>query len=242
MLRAAYREYLDAFNADVVLMSDTVRSVMSYATAALLEQSLDDAESALTEADSIAEIRQRCEDRSMRLLALENPVASELRRIVSSIYIVENFNRMGALARNIALLARQRHPAPVFPEALHGYVAELARLVHELGETVHALLETPDADAAVELHDFDEGVDDMKAYLFSLVTDQEWEYTTREAVDLAVLVRYFERYADRCVAIGARLVYLVTGKTPEAYIRQREEVYYDPDQRFAAIEAKFRAK
>lgn len=242
MLRAAYREHLDAFNADVVLMSDTVRSVMSHATAALLEQSLDDAETALTQADDIGEIRRRCEDRSTRLLALENPVASELRRIITSIYIVENFNRMGALARNIALLARQRHPAPVFPAALNGYVAELARLVYELGETVHSLLVNPDADVAVALHDFDEGVDDLKAYLFSLVTDRDWEYSTREAVDLAVLVRYFERYADRCVDIGARLVYLITGKTSEAYIRQREEVYYDPDQRFAAIEEKFRRK
>lgn len=168
MLRTEYREHLEAFNQDVLEMCDTVREIMGHATAALLERSLEDAEAALTEADSLKDISERCEDRSMRLLALQNPVASDLRQVVSAIYIVESFERMGSLARNIALLARQRHPHPVYPEALHGYVEELARLVYEMGATTRQLLVEPDADVAVELHTIDEGVDDMKAYLYSL--------------------------------------------------------------------------
>ena len=88
MLRTAYREHLDAFNQDVLEMCDTVREIMDHATAALLEQSLEDAEAALTEADSLKEISQRCEDRSMRLLALQNPVASDLRQVVSALSLI----------------------------------------------------------------------------------------------------------------------------------------------------------
>ena len=223
-------------------MCDTVREIMGHASAALLERSLDDAETALTEADSLKDISERCEDRSMRLLALQNPVASDLRQVVSAIYIVESFERMGSLARNIALLARQRHPHPVYPEALHGYVEELARLVYEMGATTRQLLVEPDADVAVELHTIDEGVDDMKAYLFSLVSDREWEYSTREAVDLSMLARYYERYADRCVSVASRMVFLITGLKPEAYLRQRDEVDHDPEQKFATIERKFRTR
>ena len=242
MLRTEYREHLEAFNQDVLEMCDTVREIMSHATAALLERSLEDAEAALTEADSLKDISERCKDRSMRLLALQNPVASDLRQVVSAIYIVESFERMGSLARNIALLARQRHPHPVYPEALHGYVEELARLVHEMGATTRQLLIEPDADVAVELHTIDEGVDDMKAYLYSLVSDREWEYSTREAVDLSMLARYYERYADRCVSVGRRMVFLITGLKPEAYVQQRDEVDYDPVKKFATIERKFRKR
>ena len=240
MLRTVYREHLQAFNEDVLEMCDTVREIMDHATAALLEQSLEDAEAALTEADSLKEISERCEDRSMSLLALQNPVASDLRQVVSAIYIVESFERMGSLARNIALLARQRHPSPVYPEALHGYVEELARLVYEMGAATRKLLVEPDADAAVELHTIDEGVDDMKAFLCTLACGKEWRYTNREAVDVSMLARYYERYADRCVSVSRRMVFLITGMKPEEYVQQRDEVDYDPVEKFATIERKFR--
>ena len=147
---------------------------------------------------------------------------------------------MGSLAKNIALLARLRHPDPVYPEPLHGYVQELARLVYEMGAATRKLLVEPDADAAVELHTIDEGVDDMKAFLSTLVTDREWQFTNREAVDVSMLARYYERYADRCVSVGRRMVFLITGLKPEAYVQQRDEVDYDPMEKFATIERKFR--
>ena len=127
----------------------------------------------------------------------------------------------------------------MYPPALHGYVEELARLVYEMGSTTRKLLVEPDADAAVELHTIDEGVDDMKAFLSSLVSDREWEYSTREAVDVSMLARYYERYADRCVSVARRMVFLITGLQPEAYVQQRDEVDYDPEKKFATIERKF---
>lgn len=242
MLRTVYREHLEAFNKDVLEMCDAVRKIMDHASAALLEQSLEDAEVALTETDALKEISQRCEERSMSLLALHSPVAYDLRQVISAIYIVESFDRMGSLAKNVALLARQRHPSPVYPEPLHGYVQELARLVHEMGAATRKLLVEPDADSAVELHTIDEGVDDMKAYLSALVTDKDWQYTNREAVDVSMLARYYERYADRCVSVGRRMVFLITGLKPEAYVQQRDEVDYDPVKKFATIERKFRKR
>ena len=119
---------------------------------------------------------------------------------------------------------------------------ELARLVHEMGAATRTLLVEPDADAAVGLHTIDEGVDDMKAYLCALVSDREWEYSTREAVDLSMVARYYERYADRCVSVARRMVFLITGLQPEAYLRQRDEVDYNPEQKFATIERKFRKR
>ena len=240
MLRAAYRETLEAFNQDLMTMCDTVRTIMGHASKGLLEQSLDDAETALTLIDELKEIGERCEERSMRLLALQNPVANDLRQVLAAIHLVEYFERMGSLARNIAVLVRQRHPASVYPPPLHGYVEEMTRLVAAMGATTRALLDDPDPDVAVELHTIDEGVDDMRAFLSTLVSDREWEYSTREAVDLSMISRYYERYADRCVDIAGQMVFLVTGLRPEAYLRQRDEPDYENLEKFATIERKFR--
>ena len=90
-MRTIYREHLDAFSRDLIEMCQNVRTLMDDATIALLTQSLDHAEHALSSSDGLDVIRQRCETRSMQLLALESPVASDLRQVVSSIYIVEDF-------------------------------------------------------------------------------------------------------------------------------------------------------
>ena len=84
--------------------------------------------------------------------------------------------------------------------------------------------------------------DSMKAFLCTLVSDREWQYSTREAVDVSMLARYYERYADRCVSVGRRMVFLITGLKPEAYVQQRDEVDYDPVKKFATIERKFRKR
>ncbi|QPK82947.1 phosphate signaling complex protein PhoU [Corynebacterium qintianiae] len=239
-MRTIYREHLDAFSRDLIEMCNNVRELMDNATIALLTQSLDHAEDALSSTDALDVIRQRCEVRSMQLLALESPVASDLRQVVSSIYIVEDFERMGALATHIAKLARLRHPHPVVPETMVALVDELVRLARELGTQTEELLSDPDPDAAVTLRDADDEVDTMTSYILNVTTNQQWEHSAREAVDLALLCRYFERYSDHCVNVAARTVFLATGMKPEAYLEHRRSGDgFDMDERFAVIEKRF---
>ena len=221
-MRTEYREHLNAFAEDLQFMSDTVRTVMRYASKALIDGSLEDAEAALTEADTLKEIRVRCEERSMALLALESPVASDLRQVFTSIYIVEDFNRMGTLGRHIASVARLRHPEYVYDETMKPTVVELARLVDTMGELIHDQLIAPDVDGALAMSEFDDELDALNQHLLNSVTAHDWQGTSRTAVDLALLGRYFERYADHCVNVAARIVYLVTGLTPERYVRKKD--------------------
>lgn len=222
-LRSGYREHLDNFAHDLQIMSDTVRGLMSSASAALLNASLEDAEATLSNADSLKEIRERCEQRSMQLLALENPVASELRQVVTSIYIVEDFTRMGALARHVANTARLRYPEEVVDKQLQSTVRELAKMVDTMGELIHDQLISPDADLALEMNQIDDNVDDLHRHLLTTVTGKSWEGTNRGAVDVALIGRFYERYADHCVNVAARIVYLVTGLPSEVYAQSRDE-------------------
>lgn len=181
------------------------------------------AEEALTAADSLKEIRERCEHRSMQLLVRENPVATELRQVFTSIYIVEDFSRMGALAKHVANTARLRYPEEVVDKQLQSTVRELAKMVDTMGELIHDQLISPDADLALEINEIDDHVDELHRYLLTTVTGKDWEGSSRAAVDAALIGRFYERYADHCVNVGARIVYLVTGLTSEVYAQSRDE-------------------
>lgn len=240
-MRIAYREHLDNFAHDLIVMCDTVRSIMTNASAALLDAYLEPAEDAISYAEPLEEIRARCEDRAVQLLALEGPVARDLRQVVSSIYIVEDFDRMAALAMHIAKAARRRHPEHAIPVQLLGYFKEMARLVEEMGEKTRDLLVDPNADVALVLNEDDDAVDDLNEYMLTMLTMREWEHTTREAVDVALLSRYYERYADHCVNVAARIVYLTSGLTPDEYTEKKERDRADADiaARFAELERQF---
>lgn len=241
VMRTAYRERLDAFAHDLILMGDTVQSIMTKASRALLQGSLQSAEDALSLSDELEELRVRCEERAVELLLLEGPVARDLRQVVSSIYIVEDFNRMGALALHVAEAARRRHPALAVPEQIHGYFREMVRLVEEMGRTTRDILLDPDADVAVNLNEEDDAVDDLNEHLLLILTQREWSHSVREAVDVALLSRFYERYADHCVNVAARIVYLTTGLMPAEYLAKREsdEAEADIARRFADLERQF---
>lgn len=241
-MRTAYREDLDNFAHDLIVMCDEVDQMLALASKGLLEADLQAAEDALTLDDELEDIRVRCEERAVSLLALENPMAKELRQVVSSIYIVEDFFRMGQLCKHIAKAARRRHPANALPAEFHGYFVELTRLCHEMLQRTRDLLVDPDADVALELATDDDAVDDINDHLLTILTLREWEGTTREAVDMALLSRFFERFADHTVNVAARIVFLTSGMQPGQYMRKKDEDarQMDIEARFAALERQFR--
>ena len=150
-MRNAYREELNAFAHDLIVMCDGVSAIMHKASQALLTAELQPAEEAISLSDELDEVRLRSEERAMELLALENPVAKDLRQVVSSIYIVEDLQRMSELAKHIANAARRRHPVQVIPSAYLGYFKELARLVEDMVTLTRDVLVDPDADVALRL-------------------------------------------------------------------------------------------
>lgn len=240
-MRTAYRDTLDNFAHDLIIMCDTVGDMMTLASKGLLNTDLQADEDTLTTNDELEEIRARCEERAVSLLALENPMAKDLRQVVSSIYIVEDIYRMGQLTKHIAKTARRRHPASAIPEQYQGYFTELSRLCMEMLARTRDILVQPDADVAILLANDDDAVDDIHAHLMGLLTLREWNGTTQEAVDMAMLCRYFERFADHTVNVAARIVFLITGLQPEQYIAKKDEDAREAEfqSHFADLERQF---
>jgi phosphate transport system protein len=224
-MRVIYNEQM----ADLATMLGEVAglagSAMDQATQSLLQADLTLAEQVITEYDRIAEMITLSEEKAFALLALQSPVAGDLRQVVSAIQIVSEVNRMGALALHVAKVARRRHPNHALPEAVNGYFAEMGRIAVSMGEAAKELLETPDkavletrdrerAKRAALLTQDDEAMDDLHRHLFTLLMDREWKYGVSAAVDVTLLGRYYERFADHAVEIGRRVIFLVTGIVP----------------------------
>ncbi|QPK78872.1 phosphate signaling complex protein PhoU [Corynebacterium lizhenjunii] len=241
-MRAAYREHLDNFSHDLIVMCDTVRDMLTLASQGLLHSDLQKAEETLSLKDELEETRARCESRAVTLLALENPMGKDLRQVVSSIYIVEDLFRMGQLVRHVANTARRRHPECAVPEEHRGFFEEMFRICLQMVAQTRDILIEPDPEVAIAAAKDDDAIDDINEHIIGLLTMREWGHTTRQAVDMALLSRFYERFADHAVSVNSRVVFLVTGLAPEQYLAKKDEdAQHDAfEARFEALERQFR--
>ncbi|WP_040788486.1 phosphate signaling complex protein PhoU [Nocardia paucivorans] len=213
-MRVIYNEQMAELAHLLGEMAGLAGSAMERATQSLLQADLALAEQVISEYDRIAEMIADAEEKAFALLALQAPVAGDLRQVVSAIQIVNDVNRMGALALHVAKVARRRHPNPALPEAVNGYFAEMGRIAVGMGSAAQEVLETRDPERAAQLNQDDEAMDDLHRHLFTLLMDREWQYGVAAAVDITLLGRYYERFADHAVSIGRRVIFLVTGVLP----------------------------
>ncbi|WP_327095246.1 phosphate signaling complex protein PhoU [Nocardia vinacea] len=213
-MRVIYNEQMADLAHLLGEMAGLAGSAMERATQSLLQADLTLAESVITEGDRIAEMITNAEEKAFALLALQAPVAGDLRQVVSAIQIVQDVNRMGALALHVAKVTRRRHPNHALPEAVNGYFAEMGRIAVNMGAGAREVLESRDPQRAAQLNEDDEAMDDLHRHLFTLLMDRDWKYGVAAAVDVTLLGRYYERFADHAVEIGRRVIFLVTGELP----------------------------
>lgn len=214
-MRVAYSEQLKDLTADLAAMCGLAEVAMQRATQALLQADLALAEQVIGENDRIDDMRVQCEGKAFALLALQSPVAGDLRVVVSGIHIVDDVERMGRLALHVAKIARRRHPAHVLPEGVQGYFTEMGKVaVNQAAKTREVLL-SRDLTEAAALEVGDEPMDELHKHLFKVMMSPEWSYGTAAAIDVTLLGRFYERYADHAVQVARRVVFLVTGRLPE---------------------------
>ena len=214
-MRDAYQEQLDGLAATLAGMCDRVAGLLDGATRALLGADLHLAEEVIAGDAGTDELRAAAEDQAFALLVLQAPVATDLRMVVSAIHAAGDIERMGDLAVHVAETARRRHPEPVIPVDVAPYVAEMGRVGSGLARKAAEVVRARDLARAGELGGDDDAVDDLHRRLFALLKGPGWEYGVGPAVDIALISRFYERYADHAVALARRVVYVVTGRMPE---------------------------
>ena len=213
-MRDAYQEQLDDLADGLAGMCGQVAEAMEKATRALLEVDLHLAEEVISDDIRVDEIRAGAEENAFALLALQAPVATDLRIVVSAIHGAGDIERMGDLALHVAQAARRRHPQPVLPDEVKPYFAEMGRVGVKLALKAGEVIRTRDLAAAAELESDDDAMDDLHRHMFSVLMDRNWSHGVGPAVDITLLARFYERYADHAVAVARRIVYVVTGQMP----------------------------
>jgi phosphate transport system protein len=141
-------------------------------------------------------------------------VATDLRVVVTAIHAAGDIERMGDLALHVAQAARRRHPQPVLPDEVTPYFAEMGRVACELATKAGTVIRSRDLDAAGQLESDDDAMDDLHRHLFTVLMAEDWRHGVGPAVDITLLGRFYERYADHAVAVARRIVYVVTGRMP----------------------------
>lgn len=218
-MRTVFREELQAYRTDILEMCGLAQENMAHASRALLDLDLEAAEEALSGSDAAVELQQRCDERALSLLALESPVATDLRQVLAYIHMQRDLVRMSNLAKLIAKRARLIHPAPVVPEELHPRVEQMADVADQMAARVIELVAGGAADdesvgIASELNELDDRIDEIAGELLAAAIAEDWAHSNRAAVELALLCRYYERFGDHCVSIARRVDFVATGVRP----------------------------
>lgn len=214
-MRDVFHEELDHIGRSLIEMTNLVDAAMRKATVALLGADLTLAEQVISEDAVIDQLHAETEQRALDLIARQQPVASDLRTIMTGMRMVGSLERMGDLALHVAKVARMRYPNEALPSEVRPIFAEMAQLAHELTEKAGEALAGHDTALAAELERDDDRMDALHRRLFTLVL-ADWQHGMESAIDVTLLGRYYERYADHAVSLARRVVQLVTGELPRS--------------------------
>jgi phosphate transport system protein len=193
---------------------------MGLATAALLDADLQLAESVISTDAKVDDLQRDLENRAITVLARQQPVATDLRLVVTSLRMSADLERSGDLAEHVAKLARMRYPQRAVPRDLRRTILEMGQLAQRLMAQAAEAIITHDVAAALQLEKDDDRMDELHRMTFQHLMDEQWHHGVETAVDVTLVGRYYERFADHAVSVARRVVYLVTGEhadelTPE---------------------------
>jgi phosphate transport system protein len=211
-MRDEYRADLVDVNRLLVSMAEAVRAAMHNATNALLKADQTDAEQVIARDAEIDALYRLTEDKVYDLLARQAPVASDLRVVFTAIHVAADLERMGDLAAHVAKTALRRHPVCAVPDSLIDTFEQMGEVADRVADKITTAISTSDIVVAGQLDRDDDTMDGLHRSLFERMFSDDWRETTEASVDIALLGRYYERYADHAVNGGRHVVFLVTGE------------------------------
>jgi phosphate transport system protein len=211
-MRHAFHEDLDKISDQLVEMTRLVGSAMSRATTALLDADIQLADTVIAGDKTIDAMREQIDSLAIDLLARQNPVATDLRIIVTGMRMSSDLERMGDLARHIAKVARLRYPESAIPAEVRSEIVQMGNVAEAIVAKAGSVIASKDVTAAAELDHDDDAMDDLHRDLLARLMEGPWKYGVQSAVDLALISRYYERFADWAVTVSHRVIYLVTGE------------------------------
>lgn len=215
MTRELFLRELEGLQADVVRMATMAGEAIHASVEALRALDADWAARIVRDDDRIDALHLDLEDRCMRLLARQQPMASDLRTIAAVFAITIDLERLAdhaeGISKSVKRLAGQPHLKPLID------IPRMEELVQQmLREAMDAFLRR-DAALAEAMAKKDDEVDALRSQVFrELLTYMMGDpRTISRALELLLVAQNLERAADHITNIGERVIYMVTGELRE---------------------------
>ena len=208
-MRVIFNEELKQVADDLDRMAQNVRKAIKGAGEALLNQDVEAAQTVIDGDIEIDALESSVIDQCVKLLAKQNPVATDLRVVVSTMRLASTFERM---ARHVAEAARRTYPAAAIPESAQPVFAEMIDFLDNTADQLVAMLSDRDAKTAEAIILADDKLDNLHHQTFDLALSDD--ITRQQTVDIVLLGRFLERLGDHAVSAARRVVYIVSGFDP----------------------------
>ncbi|TXN32674.1 phosphate signaling complex protein PhoU [Lacisediminihabitans profunda] len=210
-MREVFQQELQEVQERLVEIATLVEISIENATRAFNESNVSLAEAVIADDDKIDGAAVALDELAINILARQQPVARDLRIVVSALRISASLERMGDMAEHIAQLARYRFPDKVVPRSLRSTFADLGKYDVQIAKKLTELLRTEDMRLAEEIRNDDDQIDALHLSVFDKVLGETWKGAAVDTVDATLASRYHERFADHAVSIAKKVQYLATG-------------------------------
>lgn len=214
--RRTFHHELDEVRDELVRLAAAVCEAITRGTQVLLDGDLGEAQRLIDGDDELDDLALDVEERCYRMLALQQPMASDLRAIVTAIRLSSEIERSGDLMVNVAKAARRIYGLGMDPK-VRGLLQDMSDEALRLYRYAIEAYTEGDAAKACALDDMDDTLDSLHADYIAAVLESSraGRLDIQAAVQLALVGRYYERIGDHAVNVGERVCYMVDGTLPE---------------------------
>jgi phosphate transport system protein len=212
LIRSVFQDELDNVSQSLVDLTAMVSTSMTKATTAILSCDLKLAEEVIAADVKIDDYQHEIDSRIIDIIARQQPVARDLRALVTALRMGSDLERMGDLSHHVAKVARLRHPNAAVPPEVVAIIQAMGVAAVAITEKTGVVIATRNTQMALEIERDDDVMDDLHRKLIAVLIEPTWKHGIETAIDLTLLGRYYERYADHAVSISRRVYFLVTGE------------------------------
>jgi phosphate transport system protein len=212
LIRSVFQDELDNVSQSLVDLTTMVATSVVKASKALQTADLKLAEEVIATDIKIDDYQHDLDARIIDIIARQQPVASDLRALVTALRMSADLERMGDLSHHIAKVARLRHPNSAIPNDLLLAFTEMGYVAEKLATKVATVITTRDTDMALQVEKDDDEMDELHKKVISGIIGSNPVLSLDVAIDLTLLGRYYERFADHAVSVARRVYFLVKGE------------------------------
>lgn len=213
-MRLRYSTELDQINQQVLTMATLVHDHLCLASAALMQKDDGAARKVIRDDAKVDALSTDVLDRCVLLLARQNPVATDLRDVVTTIRIGAELERMGDICRHIAQEAHRAYPDSAIPPQARTVIDRMQERANQVAGQMADMFRDRDTRMAEDIIGGDDVLDGYHRQSYEIINSPQWHGSTQDVINFVLLARYFERFGDHCVALAKQTIYIVSGFDP----------------------------